>query len=233
MPTRSPTPSILLESLGRSGYADALAEQNDRIDRVLAWRAEAQAGARAPVGFLLLVEHDPVLTVGRKADARELGLSPEAWRERGVEVVETNRGGRITWHGPGQIVLYPILDLQRLGLGLHDYLRRLEQVAIELLATYGLEAHRDPEATGAWVGDRKVAAIGIHVRRWVSMHGMAINVVNPTDVFRDFEPCGITGRGVASITELVGGENVEIEDARRRLVDVFQRSMGLHIQHPL
>jgi lipoyl(octanoyl) transferase len=188
------------------------------------WAGRVERGETP--GVLLLAEHPPVLTVGRLAEAGDLGREIEDWRGEGVEVAPTNRGGKITFHGPGQIVLYPILDLKRIRIDLHRYIRQLEEVGIRFLASYGVECERDPEHTGVWAPTRdrglcKVAAIGIHVRRYVTTHGMAINVNNPSEIFGRFVPCGIRGRGVVSLAEILGAP-VDLPEARHRVVAAFQ-----------
>ena len=219
----SARPRVVFEDLGMVAYAEAHAEQLRRAERVEAGEAD---------GFLLLVEHPPVLTVGRRARTDELGLTIDEWRARGVDVVETDRGGRITYHGPGQVVLYPVLALRRFGLEVKAYVRALEQVGIDLLAAYGVAAGRDTEHTGVWVGERKVAAVGVHVRRWISTHGMAINVNTPLEVFDQFTPCGITGRGVASLSDLLGGDAVDMPQARRRVVECFAHVFDSRLDEP-
>lgn len=223
-PAERPGPVVLRE-LGRMAYGEALAIQLDEAGRV-------ERGERE--GALLLVEHPPVLTVGRRAAPGELGLGVEEWRRRGVEVCETNRGGRVTYHGPGQLVAYPILALRRLGLDVTRHVRLLEQTAIAMLASYGIEGFRDPENPGVWVRSGagrlvKVAALGVHVKRWVTTHGIAVNVALDTSIYQEFNPCGLGGRrGVASIAELAG-RPVDMAEARGRFVECFVSSFGLQL----
>lgn len=180
--------------------------------RVLASResapdAEVLSGA---VGELLLVEHDPVVTISNRATAEaNLLASPELLSRSGVEVARTDRGGDITYHGPGQLVAYPILDLNALNLGLHDYMRLLEETVIAVCAEFGVETMRDPRATGVWTvreGEphAKIAAMGVRVRKWISMHGLALNVTTNLDHFRLIVPCGLVGRPVTSLREVLG-----------------------------
>ena len=205
--------TILKEDLGLIGYHDAYAIQLARAERVAAEDLD---------GFLLVVEHKPVLTVARLADPNDLKMDIEEWRKRGVEVVETNRGGKITYHGPGQIVLYPILNLRHFGLDLHSYVHSLAEVGIRLLAHYGVEGARDPDHIGVWVGLRKIQAIGVHVRRWVSTHGLAININNSSDVFGQFVACGIHDRGVVSLRELLDGQELGMDEAKARICRCFE-----------
>jgi len=197
--------ALIVEDLGRASYADAYELQTRRRDEVLARRMEE----RAPAGVLLLVEHDPpVITVSRRAGAgRHVLATPETLADAGVEVQPTDRGGDVTYHGPGQLVAYPILDLNRLGLNLHAYMRLLEDAVIAVCRGFGVEAGRDaesPPATGVWVGGRKIAAMGVRVRKWVTMHGLALNVSTDLSHFDLIVPCGLAGREVTSLKRELG-----------------------------
>ncbi|MCZ2098435.1 MAG: lipoyl(octanoyl) transferase LipB [Anaerolineae bacterium] len=152
------------------------------------------------IGRVLLVEHDPVITVTKRPGAiGHLLASPELLTRHGVELVHTDRGGDITYHGPGQLVCYPIIDLQLLHLRLHEYMRLLEQAVIDTIATFGLAGERDPSATGVWVRPNaglpaeKICAMGVRVSRWISMHGLALNVTTNLDHFGLIVPCGFPG----------------------------------------
>lgn len=193
----SPLPPGFLRVVrpGVVGYADALARQRAAADAV-------RAGTGPETLFLL--EHAPVVTMGRRATMDHVLLSPDALAARGVELVETDRGGDVTFHGPGQIVGYPILDLRRRGLGPHTYLRFLEEVLIEVLATYGIEGFRDPAYTGVWTQQGKIAAMGIRVSAGVSLHGFALNVNTDLRYFGLIVPCGIQGRAVAGMDRILG-----------------------------
>jgi lipoyl(octanoyl) transferase len=218
------TSSLLtVVDLGRLAYEPALALQRERLSEVVAGR-----DGDGPM-FLLLVEHDPpVITVSRRQGARRhLVATPEQIAAAGVELCETDRGGDITYHGPGQLVAYPILDLNRLHLRLHSYMRMLEQIVIDTLARFGVDGHRDPEATGVWVkptaggADRKIAAMGVRVSRWVSMHGLAMNVSTNLDHFDLIVPCGLAGRGVTSLQAERGKAAPSMDEAKAQLVDIF------------
>jgi lipoate-protein ligase B len=158
--------------------------------------------------ILLLVEHDPVITVTRRPGARDHVLADTAALARaGVDLVETNRGGDVTWHGPGQLVVYPILDLNRLGLRLHEYMRWLESCVLDVLSTFNLQGVRDDTATGVWIEgqpSRKIAALGVRVSRWVSMHGLALNVDPDLSHYDFIVPCGLHGRSVTSLARELG-----------------------------
>lgn len=152
---------------------------------------------------LLLLEHLPTITLGRRTQREDLLTSPDVLRTQGITVIEADRGGEITYHAPGQLVGYPILDLRHHGQDLHRYLRDLEEVLMQALARFEIECGRLPGKTGVWVGDAKIAAIGIKVTRWVSQHGFALNInLDLAPMRRDFVPCGIHDRGVTSLREL-------------------------------
>ncbi|HEX9006425.1 MAG TPA: lipoyl(octanoyl) transferase LipB [Bacteroidota bacterium] len=153
---------------------------------------------------LLLTEHDPVFTIGRTGDPRHVLAEAEELRRRGIELVACDRGGDVTYHGPGQLVAYPILDLHGFYLDLHRYLRALEGSVITLLSRYGIRADRHPSYTGVWVGDEKICAIGIRSSRWITMHGLALNVNTDLTPFDRIIPCGIFEKGVTSMERLLG-----------------------------
>jgi len=166
---------------GRIDYSSALELQNSLVEGLL-----SGTGGET----LLLLEHEPVYTIGRTRDQsslRDTSFLPHP-------VLETNRGGQATYHGPGQLVGYPILDLSRRGRDLHRYLRFLEEFLIQLCAGHGITASRREGLTGVWVGNRKIASLGVGVRKWISMHGFALNVLNSSmPAFSSITPCGITG----------------------------------------
>ncbi|MFN3730345.1 MAG: lipoyl(octanoyl) transferase LipB [Fimbriimonadaceae bacterium] len=181
--------------LGRMEYDACRRLQFGLLDEV--------ADGRRP-DTLVMVEHPPVYTLGANFHRENLPLSPEEYARRGVDVQPTERGGDVTYHGPGQLVVYPIFDLRRHGRDIHKWLRDLEETMLLTLADFGFEARRFPPHTGVWVGDEKVAAIGVKVRRWTSMHGIALNCDNDLTPFEWIVPCGIRGYGVTSLTRLVG-----------------------------
>jgi lipoyl(octanoyl) transferase len=171
----------------------------------LALQRAAHAARRAGTGpdVLLLLEHAPVVTLGPRTGAGDLVVPEEALRARGVEVVRTDRGGGVTYHGPGQAVGYPILDLRAWGLRPRDYLRFLEGLVAGVLAEWGLEAGTIEGRTGVWVGGAKVCALGVRVAGGVSMHGLALNVATDLDAFGAIVPCGIRDAGVTSLQRLL------------------------------
>jgi len=206
--------------LGRLGYAEALEQQRAHHEAVLAGRG---AGA-GELGRILTVEHDPVVTVTRRPGVMDhLVATPELLAAHGIEVHETDRGGDITYHGPGQVVVYPIVDLKRVGLRVIEYVRLLEQAVIDAIAGYGLEGVRDEAATGVWVerdGPQgkelaKVCAIGVRVRKWITLHGLAVNVRTDLSHFGLIVPCGLAGRPVARLADVVEGcpSDARVRDA--------------------
>lgn len=179
---------------------------------------------------LLLVEHPPVITLGRRAHQAHILASPAGLRAAGVEVFESSRGGDVTYHGPGQLVGYPIVDLRPRGSDVHAYLRELEEVLIGVLSTYGLKAERKAGCTGAWVRDEKVAAIGIAVRGWVTSHGFALNVAPIMEHFSLIVPCGLAQYRVTSLAHLLGAAAPTMEQVKADTVYHFGRVFDLHLK---
>jgi len=204
--------------LGLVPYADALALQRQLVEE----RRQGRVG-----DVLLLVEHPHVLTLGVRGDGGRSHIlaTAEVLAARGVDVHETGRGGDITYHGPGQIVGYPIIDLKPDRCDVHRYVRDLEEVLIRVASDYGLRAERLVGLTGVWVGSEKVAAIGVRISRWITSHGFALNVTTDLDYFNLIVPCGIADRGVTSLSRLVGRplDRREVEDrVVQRFSEVFR-----------
>ncbi len=177
---------------------------------------------------LLLLEHPPVITLGARADAGNVLASPAALRRRGVEVHDARRGGDVTYHGPGQLVGYPIVLLKPDRCDVRRYVRDLEEVLIRAASDFGVRAARAPGLTGVWVGDDKLAAIGVRLSRWVTSHGFALNVTTDLDDFALIRPCGLADRGVTSLRRLTGGDVSDAAAAdrvARRFAEVFEREM--------
>ncbi len=200
-----------MRRLGRVPYADALALQERLV-------AERQAGRIDDQ--LLLLEHEPVFTLGRNARAQNVLLPAERLRERGFELFETGRGGDVTYHGPGQLVGYPILDLLPDRRDVHRYVRDLERVMIGACADFGVAAGRVPGLTGVFAGRDKIGAIGVRLSRWVTSHGFALNVATDLSAFELIVPCGIRDRGVTSLERLLG-RALPLEEVMGRLVPRF------------
>ena len=177
-------------------YADGLELQKSLVEQRRAGEVPDQ---------LLLLEHPPVITLGVKTRNTRSNIvaSPELLERHGVEVFETGRGGDVTYHGPGQLVGYPIVDLKPDRCDVHRYVRDIEEVMIRAAARFGVTASRLPGLTGAWVGDEKLAAIGVRIARWITSHGFAFNVNTTLNHFDFIVPCGITGKGVTSLQKLL------------------------------
>jgi lipoyl(octanoyl) transferase len=220
---------IEIRRLGVIPYTDALELQNRLVELRKAGTIPDQ---------LLLLEHPPVITLGVKTrnDRSHVIATPRTLQDEGVEVFESARGGDVTYHGPGQLVGYPILDLRPDRCDVHRYVRDLEETLIRAVATFGIHAHRMPGLTGAWVGDDKLAAIGVRIARWVTCHGFALNVSTNLAHFDLIVPCGITGKGVTSIERVTGRPvaMTEVADAvAARLADVFGRERVESAQAPV
>jgi lipoyl(octanoyl) transferase len=186
-------------------------------------RLEAARQEGGVPDLLLLLEHPPVYTRGRRSQPAELPMGEDWYRMQGIEVCETDRGGRVTYHGPGQMVGYPIVDLSAYGDDVHAYVRRLEQVMISALGRHGVEARTIEELTGVWTaGRRKIGAIGIHVSRGVTTHGFAINVSNDLQPFEWIVPCGLEGCRVSSLTAELG-EPQDLDRFARTVTAEFGR----------
>jgi lipoyl(octanoyl) transferase len=204
-------------------YPDALALQRALVN-------ERKTRRDAP-DILLFVQHPHVLTLGVRGDGGRLHIlaSPETLAARGVEIHEAGRGGDITYHGPGQIVGYPVIDLTPDRCDVHRYLRDLEEVLIRAVADYGIEATRVEGLSGVWVGREKLAAIGVRIARWITSHGFALNVSTDLEYFQLIVPCGIADRGVTSLERLLG-THVDPEEVTGRLTshfcDVFDRTVS-------
>jgi len=201
-------------------YGDALSLQRALVE-------DRRAGRTGDV--LLLVEHPHVLTLGVRGDGgrSHILVTDDALAARGIDVFETGRGGDITYHGPGQIVGYPIMDLKPDRQDVHRYVRDLEEVLIRTSADYGVPAGRVAGLTGVWVGREKLAAIGVRIARWITSHGFAFNVTTDLDYFSLIVPCGIADRGVTSLDRLVGRavDRREVEDRIvSRFCEVFERT---------
>ncbi|HVA92771.1 MAG TPA: lipoyl(octanoyl) transferase LipB [Chloroflexota bacterium] len=205
--------------LGRMEYRQAWALQRGL--------AEARRAEQAP-DTLLLVEHPHTFTLGRRGTPAHILADAEALQRRDVAVVPIDRGGDITYHGPGQLVAYPILQLARWGSDISLYVRLLEEVGIRTAATYGVTAERQHGNTGVWVGNDKLAAIGVRVSRWVTTHGLALNVAPDLSYFADIVPCGLYDRGVTSLERWLGVAP-PLDEVRAELTQVFSDVFNLRL----
>jgi lipoyl(octanoyl) transferase len=200
-------------------------------DMQLALHEQVLQGAK-PGGVLMFVEHPPVITIGRRPNAAShLHVPTELLAQRGVQVVETDRGGDITFHGPGQVVAYPIIPLNSYGLNLHAYIRMMESVVIATLHTFAIPTERLEGCTGVWVkepaaagGLSKICAMGIKLRRWITLHGLALNVTTDLSYFDLINPCGL-GRPVTSMQKLLGPACPGADKVKTSLADHFRKSL--------
>jgi lipoate-protein ligase B len=206
-----------IETLGRVPYAEAWALQRDLAER----RKRGEIGDR-----LLLVEHPHVLTLGRNGRMDNVLAAPERLRQLGVEVHEIDRGGDITYHGPGQVVGYPIVDLREWKRDVVAYVRGIEQGMIAALARFGIESRTEAGATGVWTDQGKICAIGVHISRWVTTHGFALNWKTDLSYFGLIVPCGLH-KPVTSMAAL--GADVPLETVHKAVVEEFARSFGYEV----
>jgi lipoate-protein ligase B len=217
---------IRVIDLGRQPYLPVL-ELQRRLVR-------ARLDGALNEDLLLLVEHDPVVTLGRGTRQTSLPLPESVLRERGYEVVEVERGGDVTVHAPGQLVGYPIIDLQLHKPDLHWYLRQLEETMIRGLADLGIDAERNPGRTGVWVGGRKIGSIGVHVKRWVTLHGFALNVTTDLRMFSVVVPCGIDGVVMTSVqNERRSGGSDESDlwgQTRQAIIEGFGAALSVEME---
>lgn len=230
MPVRSPVsagnpepvatvaaPSFVTLSPGRLDYQPALQLQQHLL--------EQRPGQTCDT--LLLVEHPPTITLGRGGNAGNLRLPEATLAQRGIPVLRVGRGGDVTYHGPGQLVGYPIVDLAPWDRDLHRFLRLLEETLLTTLAAFGLIGRRCPGRTGVWVGEAKIASIGIGVRRWISWHGFALNVSTDLRAFDAIVPCGLAGVSMTSMeTQL--GRRIPLAEVEPVLIAAFARCFGSH-----
>jgi lipoyl(octanoyl) transferase len=201
-------------------YREALAAQK---------RLEAARAAGAVPDVLLLLEHPPVYTKGRRTTAAELPMGEDWYRLQGIDVCDTDRGGRVTYHGPGQLVGYPIVSLKPYADDVHGYIRNLERAVIDSLAEHGVAAGPIEGLTGVWVADGKIASIGVHVSRAVTTHGFAVNVANDLQPFEWIVPCGIESCRVTSLTRELGAE----QDVAGFAATVVERFASVYDRDPI
>ena len=213
-------------ALGPTRYRDGLA----LMDALVAARAAGQTG-----DWLLYPDHEPVLTVGRSPSDGNVRVSARELARAGLEVVEVPRGGDVTWHGPGQLVGYPVVHLDRVGRDLHRWLRVLEDALIAALARHGLEGQRVAGRTGVWLSEtEKVASIGVAVRRWVGYHGFALNVTNTLDDFALIHPCGYRDIRMTSMVERLGERSPSLNEVRAAVTAELALRLGFQAveEHP-
>ena len=223
--------TINVQDLGRKDYKDTWDYQEGLFKSVVDTKIKnrREEANLETSNYFLLVEHPHVYTLGKSGDLSNLLLNEEQLAKKGASFYKINRGGDITYHGPGQIVGYPILDLENFFTDIHKYLRLLEEMIILTLAEYGIDAQRSPGETGVWLGvgtpfARKICAMGVRASRWVTMHGFALNVNADLGYFDNIIPCGIRGKAVTSLNVELGVEKVDEPELKAKLLKHF---MGL------
>ncbi len=210
-----------IHQLGRVPYRDALEVQRQAVMR--------RKAGEVP-DLLLLLEHPHVYTMGRSARREHLLISEQRLQTLGAELFETDRGGDITYHGPGQVVGYPILDLKQHHRDVAWYMRALEEVLIQTVADFGGEAGRRAGSTGVWAGEEKLASLGVHLSRWVTSHGFALNVNTDLTYFDYIVPCGLKNVRVTSLEELTG-RRADLESVGERIIGHFAEVFGVEFRH--
>lgn len=219
--------------LGLMEYSACWELQQSLFNALLEEKRTRRNAEADEAGTLLLVEHPPVFTLGKSGHAENLLVSREALEAAGAQFFHIDRGGDITFHGPGQLVVYPILDLERIGIGLRDYIDALEEAVIRTVARYGIVAGRIAGASGVWIDPagqhpRKICAIGVRSSRYVTMHGFALNVSTDLSWFSRINPCGFTDRGVASIAS-ESGHTVPMNEVKELVVKYLSEKLNVEI----
>ena len=233
------TQTVEFSDLGVMDYKTAWDYQESLMQKNLAIKRDAVNDTtndqRRTANFLLFVEHPPVYTLGKSGKIENVLIGEQERTEKGIEFYHTNRGGDITFHGPGQIVGYPILDLEKFYTDIGRYLRELEEVIILTLAEYGLQAGRSKGETGVWIDtdvkgrERKICAMGVRCSRWITMHGFALNVNTDLSYFNHIIPCGIQNKKVTSMKEELGRE-VAMQDVKEKLKRNFEKVFGVELR---
>ncbi len=211
---------LLVSDLGRTRYSDAWKLQQK------IWMLRASGSIQ---DILLLTEHEHVYTLGKSTDDNHLLASEKELKQSGIEVFRVDRGGDITYHGPGQIVGYPIIDLNNYFLDIHRYLRSIEEIIIRASAAFGILAGREKDMTGVWVNEEKIAAIGVKVSHWVTMHGFALNVNTDLTKFDRIIPCGIFHKGVTSMQRILGCE-LPLNAVNKVIADSFVKMFDMQVK---
>ena len=224
---------VLYRDLGRMGYSECWDLQLSLFECMLSWKREGKAQSQENAGELLLVEHDHVYTLGKSGKQQNMLISEEYLRQIGAEFFHIDRGGDITYHGPGQIVGYPILDLEQVGISLRDYIDSIEESIIGVCGQWGIEAGRIAGASGVWIEPdspraRKICAIGVRASRYVTMHGFAMNVKTDLKYFNHINPCGFVDRGVTSLEKELGHE-VDFEMVKSQIVKHLSEKLKIEI----
>ena len=224
---------LIYKHLGTIAYTEALQLQEKLLGTLVEAKLARRRGenvAQMP-HYLLFCYHLPVITLGKSAEQRHLLSNPSRLKAAGIECYASSRGGDITYHGPGQLVVYPILDLERVCKDIHRYMRQLEEVVIATLEEYGLHGHRIEGLTGVWLKSKagtaeKIAALGVRCSHWISMHGLAFNLCTNLSHFSHIVPCGITNKGVTSLEKALKKPNLNLQAVEDKLLRHFVMQFG-------
>ena len=226
---------IVLHDLGLLDYQKAVEYQTKIFNKIIDQKLKNRNSVNKEItqNHLIFVEHPNVYTLGKSGDINNLLLSKEDLEKKEIQFFNTNRGGDITCHGPGQIVCYPILDLDNFFSDIHKYLRYLEEVVIQTLNEFGIKSERSPDETGVWIepkqiSARKICAMGVKASRWVTMHGFALNVDNDLSYFENIIPCGISNKSVTSITNEIANQ-VDKSDVKEKIIKNFENIFSVKL----
>ena len=225
---------IILKDIGRTSFSDAWKFQEDVFQKIIDQKVQNRALEKKieTNNYLIFTEHNPVYTIGKSGDMSNLLLSENQLKDKEIEFFKINRGGDITFHGPGQIMGYPILDLDNFFTDINIYLRSLENTIIDTLMLYDISGFTIKGETGVWVNKdeklKKICAFGIRASRWVTMHGFSLNVNTDLDKFNYIIPCGITDKGVTSISE-IKNEIIDIDKLKERIIESFAKNFKAEI----
>jgi lipoate-protein ligase B len=208
---------IKLYNLGRKNYRDTLEFQKQVLEK--------KKNNNIEEDVLILVEHNPIITIGRSGTRKDVLAPDEFLKENNIELLEVERGGKVTYHGPGQMVVYPIFDLKKIEKDIHKIIRRYEEVVIDFLRNYKITGSRKKDFTGVWVGDKKIASIGIAASSWITYHGISININNDVKKHSIINPCGISFENMTSIS-IILNKDVDFSDACLNMINSFKKEFN-------
>lgn len=217
--------NIIYQDLGLTSYKDTWDYQEELFQKVISAKLNEDADKEQ---YILFCEHKHVYTLGKSGNKQNLLIAEHACKSKNIDFFPINRGGDITYHGPGQLVVYPIIDLEDLGVGIKAYISMIEDVVIEVLNTYGIKGEKDEKAMGVWIDKdnpakaRKICAIGVRASRFVTMHGLALNINTDLSYFSYINPCGFTDKAVTSMQQELG-KWIDLEEVSKRMKDAFEK----------
>jgi lipoate-protein ligase B len=210
VPNENTNSKLSVHDCGLTRYRDALRFQFALLEHRL---------KNDVLNTVILLEHKPVITLGARESENKLLVSEDSLKEKGIDVETVGRGGGTTAHNPGQIIIYPIMDIKSLGLGVNEYIRELEAIGIEFLAQLDIKSRRKKGYPGLWVGEKKIGSVGVKVKKWVTFHGMAININNDLSIFENIVPCGLEGVEITNVLKETGKE-YSMSDVKRRIKEL-------------